>query len=97
MIHQNEKSQSLRSQYGQPTLRLDKLIPTYALEDKLGRTHVSTPDTEVLAMVNEGIAEARAKGDTRWAHPMFVKQTHKAALWIHNEHRLEYRWVMGSH
>jgi hypothetical protein len=95
MIHQNEKTQSLRSQYGQKPLRLDKLVPTYALERKLGTVHIATPDDEVLTLVNDALEKAE-KEDGRWTKRL-SEQTRKAALWIHNEHRGEYRWVMGPH
>jgi len=95
MIVQNKKSQSLRSQYGQPTLRLDKLVPTGSLEWKLGQIHVGTSNREVLEMVDAQLELVR-KTEPRWTERL-MQQTRMAALWIHREHLLEYQWVMGSH
>jgi hypothetical protein len=80
-------TQTLTSQYDREPLEVDDEIPTAALRHILGWTHVATPDAEVEALVRE---RAERHGYTAEQ----TEQTVAAALWIHEEHRCEYRWVM---
>lgn len=82
--------QTLTSEYDREPLTVADEIPTAALRHILGWTHVGTPDAEIEALVREraakyGYTEAQ------------TAETISAALWIHEENRAEYRWVMGPH
>ena len=87
-------TQTLTSQYGQEPLTVDALVPTVALRDKLGWTHISTPDSEVEQSTREQIAKI-SKTHAGWTAEL-ADQTVQAALWLHQENRLLYRWVMNG-
>lgn len=86
------QTQTLRSDWGRKSLRVDALVPTGFLKFKLGRTHVGTTDAEVTAMIEERIA---AQTDPGWTDAL-IAQTIEAALWIHHENRAEYTAVMSG-
>lgn len=89
-------TQTLHSQYNQPDLEVDDLIPTSALQWKLGKVHVGESDRTVLRIVFDAIQERRKLEPELW--PAKVrKQTYQAALWLHHENLREYQWVMGPH
>ena len=79
------KTQSLVSEWGQPTLVVSKEIPTHVLRRRLGREHVMTPDAEIELLVRQAIR----KSPNQYT-PTQVQQTVQAALWIHHENRAEY-------
>lgn len=77
--------------------RVDPLVPTFAIDRRLGRVHVGTPDNEVEAMISEAIAcQLNGKDADKWT-PKIQRQTVKYALWRHHRNLAEYRWVMGPH
>jgi hypothetical protein len=83
--------QTLTSNYGQADLQLDDLVPTADLRWWLGRVHVATPVVEVEQKLRRKLQ--RDGIDPRWT-PDLVEQTVQAALWLHKENLLEYKWVM---
>ena len=72
--------------------RVDPLVPTYAIDRRLGQTHVGTPDTEIVAMIESQLA---TRTDPRWT-PTLRRQTVRYALWRHHRNLAEYRHVMGG-
>lgn len=72
--------------------KVDPLVPTHALDWKLGQTHVGTPDAEVIRMVEDAIAQ---QTDPRWTATI-KRQTVRYALWRHHLNQSEYRFVMGG-
>jgi hypothetical protein len=79
--------------------RLDSKVPTYAIDRKLGRTHVMTPDEDVVEMIEQMI-EAAVKHHPEQAAtwtPTIRRQTVRYALWRHHKNRDQYIWVMGGH
>jgi hypothetical protein len=84
--------QKLVSEYGQEDLEVEDLVPTNDLRWWLGSVHVATPVEEVRRKTLRKIKTA-TKTDERWT-PELIDQTITAALWIHKENLLEYRWVM---
>jgi hypothetical protein len=90
------KRQSFRSQYGRPSISVSAACPTYALKNRLSRTHVGTSFEEVEAMVREAAAAQREAGNVGWTVKMEAEAV-RFALWRHAENRAEYGWVMGSH
>lgn len=85
------KTQTLESIWDREPLVCGSEIPTGALRHKLGWTHVSTPDSDVEHMVRE--ACDRAPVDYT---PAQIDETVRAALWLHEENRAEYRAVMSG-
>ena len=79
------KTQTLESQWGQPTLVVGAEIPTYILKRRLGRTHVMTPDAEIELLVRQAIRKAPLEYSDKQRD-----ETIEAALWIHHENRAEY-------
>jgi len=73
--------------------RVNPLVPTCAIDRWLSRTHVATPDTEILATIREAPG---LRTDARWT-PALVRQAERYALWRHHRNMAEYAWVMGSH
>ncbi len=91
------KRQTFKSQYGRKGISISALCPTYALTSRLGRTHVGTPDEEIVAMVEEQVAKVRGtKRDDGWT-PALEREAIRFALWRHHENLAEYAWVMGGH
>lgn len=72
---------------------VNPLVPTRALDWKLGRVHVATPDADVVSMVEAAMAD---QTDPRWT-PAIRRQTVRYALWRHHQNFTEYAWVMGRH
>lgn len=76
---------------------VDPLVPTYAIDRKLGRVHVGTPDSEVEAMIREAIERMMQGPQADQWTPKIQRQTVKYALWRHHRNLAEYVWVMGGH
>lgn len=77
--------------------RVDPIVPTRAIDRKLGRVHVGTPDSEVGTIVREAIAAALNGPQAESWSPKIQRQTVKYAIWRHHRNLDEYRWVMGGH
>ncbi len=77
--------------------KVDPRVPTVAVDRMLARTHVSTSDDKVRAMVQERIDWAMNKGPERetWT-PAMARQTIRYALWRHHKNQEAYRQVMGG-
>ena len=75
--------------------RVSPLVPTRAIDRKLGWVHVGTPDDQVEALILEAIDAALAgpEGD-RWT-PAVRRQTVRYALWRHHRNLAGYMAVMG--
>lgn len=69
------------------------LVPTHAIDRWLARTHVATPDADILAAID--IAPGLST-DARWT-PALLRQTKRYALWRHHRNLAEFAWVMGRH
>lgn len=79
-----------------PKFKVDPKVPTRAIDRKLGRVHVGTPDAEVEAMVQEAIDQAcQGKQAEQWTKKI-QKQTIRYALWRHHQNLAEYVRVMGG-
>ena len=83
--------QTLISQYGQSDMTLPSATPTVALRWILARTHVGTPNREIIREVRRRIT--KLGGYTRAQ----ARDTLRAALWIHEENRRAYSAAMGGH
>lgn len=77
--------------------RVDPLVPTIAIDRRLGRTYVGTPDESIVAMVQEQITRQLSGPDADKWTPKIQRQTIKYALWRHHRNLSEYAWVMGGH
>jgi hypothetical protein len=73
--------------------RVSPLVPTRAIDRWLARTHVATPDDEILYAVRNAPG---LQSDSRWT-PALLRQTERYALWRHHRNLAEYAWVMGPH
>lgn len=76
---------------------VDPLVPTFAIDRRLGRVNVGAPDSEVEAMIREAIESQLAGPDADKWTPKIQRQTVKYALWHHHRNLAQYVWVMGSH
>lgn len=68
-------------------------VPTRAIDRYLGRTHVSTPNADILAAIRSAPGLTTDPGWT----PALLRQTERYALWRHHRNQADYAWVMGSH
>jgi hypothetical protein len=75
--------------------RTSPLVPTRDIDRWLGRVHVGTPDSAMVAMLIDLVDQAAAR-DPRWTRSIRL-QTQRYALWRHHANQAEYAWVMGSH
>ena len=73
--------------------RVSPLVPTHAIDRWLARTHVATPDDEILYAVRNAPGLST---DSRWT-PALIRQAERYALWRHHRNFAEYAWVMGPH
>ncbi|TMQ09881.1 MAG: hypothetical protein E6J90_37075 [Deltaproteobacteria bacterium] len=73
---------------------MDKLVPTRAIDRQLARTHVGTPDQDIVDMIES--APGWSDPARAWT-PALRRQTLRYALWRHHKNLAEYAWVMGSH
>lgn len=73
---------------------VDPIVPTYAIDRRLGRVHVGTPDAEVEALVAEAIATAEKGPEGAQWTPKIKRQTIRYAIWRHHRNLAEYRRVM---
>lgn len=77
--------------------RVDAIVPTHAIDRRLGRVNVGTSDDQVVAMIREAMSVAmRGRERDKWT-PTIQRQTIRYALWRHHENLRQYLWVMGGH
>lgn len=74
--------------------RWDDRVPRHAIKRRLGRIHVSTPDSEIVAMIEREIE--RSKDRAKFT-PVLRRQTIAFALAAHQRNRDFFTWVMGPH
>lgn len=72
--------------------RVDPLVPTYAIDRWLARTHIATPEEDILYAVRNAPA---MRSDQRWTAAL-LRQAERYALWRHARNRAEYVAVMGA-
>lgn len=77
--------------------RVDPIVPTRAIDMRLGRVNVGTPDETVVSMIREAISrQIHGPEGSKWT-PTIQRQTIRYALWRHHENLSQYVWVMGGH
>jgi hypothetical protein len=73
--------------------RISELVPTHAIDRWLARTHVATPDADILYAVRNAPG---LRSDARWT-PTLLRQAERYALWRHHRNFAEYADVMRGH
>ena len=71
--------------------RVDPLVPTHAIDRRLGRIHVGTSDGDIVALIEEAIEQSK---DREKYTPTIKRQTVRYALWRHHENLALYALVM---
>jgi hypothetical protein len=76
--------------------RVDPIVPTLAIDRKLGRVHVGTPDAEVEILITAAISSAlNGPQSAQWT-PKIQRQTVRYAIWRHHQNLVGYAQVMGG-